>query len=75
MAALTEALRATESFQRSDRDQRYLDMLAADLQSLAASANASAYNGAAEEFNQQLQTPVLGALASLLGIEPCELYE
>lgn len=74
-AALSAKLKETTSFQQSQRDQRYLDMLTADLNSLHASSAVKAYNSAAVEFNQKLDAPVSGDLARLLGIEKCPLYE
>ena len=73
--AVTEALLQSESFQQSQRDRRYLDMLKADLSSLRASQVVSAYNQAAEAFNLQLDRPLTGDLAMLLGIEECPLYQ
>lgn len=67
-------LRDTPSFQASSRDRAYLDMLAADLEGLAASPVIAAYNQAAADFNKQLDTKTGGALARLLGMQPCELY-
>lgn len=72
---VSAALRQTPSFQQSERDQKYLDMLLADLASLSASAAVTTYNRAADAFNQQLSTPLVGALAQLLGIESCPLFE
>lgn len=68
-------LKENASFQQSQRDQRYLDMLTADFNSLLASDVVSAYNQAASDFNHQLAQPVSGYLASLLGIEKCPLYD
>jgi len=73
--AVNAKLKETVSFQQSQRDQRYLDMLTADFNSLRASDVVSAYNQAASDFNSQLAQPVSGYLASLLGIEKCPLYE
>ena len=73
--AVSAALQETASFQNSQRDQRYLDMLTADLNSLRASEAVSAYNQAAARFNQQLEAPLLGRLAMLLGVEKCPLYQ
>ena len=74
-AAVSAKLKETASFQQSQRDQRYLEMLTADWNSLQASSAVTAYNTAAARFNQQLDAPVAGALARLLGIEKCPLYE
>jgi len=73
--AVSAKLKETASFQQSQRDQRYLDMLTADFNSLRASEVVNTYNQAAADFNKQLAQPVSGWLASLLGIEKCPLYE
>jgi len=73
--AVSSRLKETASFQQSQRDQRYLDMLTADFNSLRASEIVNTYNQAAADFNKQLSQPVSGWLASLLGIEKCPLYE
>ena len=73
--AVSIKLKETPSFQQSQRDQRYLDMLTADFNSLHASDVVNAYNQAAADFNAQLAQPVSGWLASLMGIEKCPLYE
>ena len=75
VSAVSAKLTETASFQQSERDRRYLDMLVSDLQSLRASAVVTTYNQAARDFNSQLSSPVSGVLASLLGVEPCALYE
>lgn len=74
-AAVTRKLNESASFQASERDQRYLAMLSADLSKLAGSAAVSTYNEAAADFNKQLEAPVFGVLARLLGIEKCPLYQ
>lgn len=74
-SAVSGKLKETASFQQSGRDQRYLDMLAADLSSLQSSQIVSAYNRAAEDYNRQLDQPLVGTLAGWLGIEKCPLYE
>lgn len=74
-SVVSAKLKETASFQQSGRDQRYLDMLAADLSSLQSSQIVSAYNRAAEDYNRQLDQPLVGTLASWLGIEKCPLYE
>ena len=68
-------LESSASFQASERDQRYLSMLEADLSSLGASQAVSTYNRAASAFNDLLAAPLTGSLARLLGVTPCELYE
>ncbi len=73
--AVSAKLKETASFQQSQRDQRYLDMLTADFSSLHASEIVSTYNQAASGFNGRLAQPVSGTLAALLGIEKCPLYE
>ena len=74
-AAVSAKLKENAGFRQSQRDQRYLDMLTADFNSLLASDVVTAYNQAAADFNSQLAQPVSGWLASLLGIEKCPLYE
>lgn len=74
-SALARTLETVSSFQQSERDRRYLEMLEADFQSLGNSAAAETYNRAAGEFNALLDAPLTGALARLLGVTPCELYE
>ena len=73
--AVARKLESSGSFQTSERDQRYLSMLAADLNSLGASQAVGTYNRAASAFNDLLAAPLTGALARLLGVSPCELYE
>lgn len=73
--AVSAKLKESASFQQSQRDQRYLDMLTADLSSLRASEVVTAYNQAAADFNRQLSQPVSGTLAALMGVERCPLYE
>ena len=74
-AAVSDKLKETPSFQQSERDQRYLDMLTADLNSLRASEIVNTYNQAAADYNSQLDQPLIGTLAAWLGIEKCPLYE
>lgn len=73
--AVAARLAQTASFQQSERDQRYLDMLSADFSSLKASEIVTAYNKAADDFNQRLAQPLVGALAGWLGIEQCPRFE
>ena len=73
--AVARKLESSGSFQTSERDQRYLSMLEADLNSLGASQAVGTYNRAASAFNDLLAAPLTGALARLLGVSPCELYE
>ena len=73
--AVSVRLKESQSFQQSQRDQRYLDMLTADWNSLRSSEIVNAYNQAAAAYNAQLDQPLVGALAMWLGIEKCPLYE
>lgn len=75
VSAVSQKLKQTQSFLDSQRDQNYLDMLTTDMQNLQKSALADTYNAAATEFNQRLNAPVLGDIAKLLGVTPCELYQ
>lgn len=74
-AKVSAKLKESASFLQSKRDQRYLDMLTADFNSLHASDVVNAYNQAAEDFNQKLAQPLSGDLAMLLGVEKCPLYQ
>ena len=74
-AAVSAKLQQTASFQQSQRDRRYLDMLKADFNSLRTSDVVTAYNQAAADFNTRLDAPLSGDLAMLLGIEKCPLYQ
>ncbi len=65
----------TPTFQDSPRDRAYLDMLVTDLDQLARNPVITTYNEAAQDFNAQLDQPVSGTLARLLGVKPCELYQ
>ena len=73
--AVARKLESSATFQASERDRRYLSMLEADLNSLGASQAAATYNRAASAFNDLLAAPLTGALARLLDVSPCELYE
>lgn len=73
--AVSAKLQQAPSFRHSERDQKYLDMLTADLNSLSASTTVSAYNQAAADFNAQLASPLVGDLAKLLGVTECPLFE
>lgn len=75
VSAVAGKLRQTESFIKSERDGKYLDMLVTDMQDLAKSALATSYNEAAGEFNKSLETSLFGKIAAWLGVKPCELYE
>ncbi len=74
-AALSAKLSQTPSFQQSQRDQQYLDMLTDDMRNLRTSAAVNTYNQSAAAFNALLDAPVSGALAKLLGVKPLSLYE
>ena len=74
-AKVMEQLRAADSFQQSERDQRYAAMLESDRKNLTENALFDTYNSAAEDFNRKLTTTPVGKLAGLLGVSPCELYE
>ena len=74
-AKVMEQLRAADSFQQSERDQRYAAMLESDWKNLTENALFDTYNSAAEDFNRKLTTTPVGQLAGLLGVSPCELYE
>lgn len=73
--AVRAKLTALPSFQTSQRDAQYLSMLTADLVNLSGSAAIATYNEAAAAFNAQLDAPVSGSLARLLGVEACMLYQ
>ena len=73
--AVSAKLGAVASFQQSTRDQNYLTMLTSDLNNLSSSAAVAAYNREAQAFNQELSESPVGALAKLLGMEICPLYE
>ncbi|MEG0268890.1 MAG: hypothetical protein RSD76_00460 [Clostridia bacterium] len=75
MEAVVTKLQANQSFQNSERDQKYVNMLSTDFGNLSKSMPAEAYNAEAMNFNAQLQTPLIGDFAKLLGVKPCELYE
>lgn len=75
VSAVSARLQDMPSFQASERDQRYLSMLTADLNNLSSSAAVSTYNESAKVFNERLNAPVSGALAKLLGVQPCTLYQ
>lgn len=75
VAHMSEVLSATPSFQQSIRDTQYLTMLTADLNNLSGSAAVTTYNDAARAFNAKLNSPLFGALARLLGVQACLLYQ
>lgn len=74
-AAVSRKLKSSDSFQQSQRDQKYLDMLTGDMSNLSGSAAAETYNQAAQSFNDQLNTPVIGVFARWMGVKPCPLYQ
>jgi len=73
--AVKAELGGSESYLQSQRDQKYMAMLEGDLKNLSAADKGSLYNQAAQDFNQQLDAPVSGWIARLLGVKPCELYQ
>jgi len=73
-AKVAEKLRNAPSLQQNARDRAYLEMLTAD-DMFSQSALVQAYNQAAEDFNKQLETSVIGAIAKTLGVTTCELYQ
>lgn len=75
VAAVSAKLRASDSFLRSQRDQKYLEMLTADLNNLKSSAAVSTYNAAAQAYNAKLEQTLPGRLAVLLGADACALYQ
>ena len=75
VADVAEKLRASQSFTLSQRDQKYLDMLTADLSNLKGSTAVTVYNTAAQAFNQKLEGSLFGRLASVLGVGACPVYQ
>lgn len=73
--AVAAKLRASESFQQSERDRQYLEMLTTDFLNYGQNAIYATYNKAAEDFNEKLTTPVMGDVARFFGIKPCEMYQ
>ena len=69
------AKKAADSALEADFAAVARSMLEADLSSLGASQAVSTYNRAVSGFNDLLAAPLTGALARLLGVSPCELYE
>ena len=74
-STLATRLAATPSLTASQRDRQYLSMLTADFAQCGENAIFATYNKAAADFNQKLQTPVLGDVARFFGVKPSELYE
>lgn len=75
VVGVSSQLQETPSFEQSQRDKNYLAMLTADLDNLSASAAIRTYNDAASAFNAKLSAPLLGALAQLMGVKACPLYQ
>lgn len=75
VGAIRQKLVDSDSFRASERDQRYLAMLESDLTSLSQSDLKNTYNQAADKFNARLSDTLMGKLARLLGVKPCERYE
>lgn len=71
---VAQKLLSLPEFQQNERDAYYVDMLLTDMKSLARSTVIETYNQAAIDFNSQLQKPISGNLARLVGIKPCEVY-
>lgn len=75
VAEVADKLRASQSFLASQRDQKYLEMLTADLSNLKGSTAVTVYNEAAHAFNRKLGGSLFGALASMLGVQACPVYQ
>lgn len=75
VADVAAKLRASQSFAASQRDQKYLEMLTADLNNLKGSTAVTMYNEAAHAFNQRLGGSLFGTLAALLGVDACPVYQ
>jgi hypothetical protein len=73
-ATLAQTLQQSDSLAASARDTRYLAMLTDDFAQYGQSALYTAYNKAAQAFNQKLAMPVLGDVARFFGVKPCDLY-
>lgn len=67
-------LEGTESYSASQRDVGYVGMLKSDMESLAGQSFYPEFSSAAAEFNQKLESSLMGRFASLLGVKPCTLY-
>ena len=74
VALVAQKLEATPGFAANERDKNYLSMLTADMQDLSRSTVIETYNIAAGDFNEKLNQPFIGTIATLLGIKPCELF-
>ncbi len=72
--AVKAALEKLPEFTANERDPKYLDMLLADMNSLASSATVTTFNRHASEFNAKLDT-LLGRLAQWMGVMPIRLYQ
>jgi len=71
VSAVLLLLEGTESYQASQRDQQYVTMLKNDMSELSGHSYYTEYSAAAEAFNQKLESSLMGKLASLLGVKPC----
>lgn len=67
-------LKATDSFNNSQRDQAYLSTLEKDLAYLTATIKSSGYNQAAEIFNNRFSVSLSGRIARMLGINPAPVF-
>ena len=72
--AVTAELEQTDSWQTSERDQRYTALIRSDMQQLVSGSMIDTYNQAADRFNASLQTVPAGWLARLAGITACPVY-
>lgn len=75
VADVSAKLNSSASFLASQRDQKYLEMLTADLSNLKGSTAVTVYNEAAHAFNRKLGGSLFGALASMLGVQACPVYQ
>lgn len=73
--ALLKKLAALPSVQQDSRDkmyvEAYLPQMLTESEQITASAN---YNVAAREFNESLETNIIGRLAAFLGVKPAEEF-
>ncbi|MBQ8536559.1 MAG: TPM domain-containing protein, partial [Clostridia bacterium] len=68
--SLAEYLLTLSSVQASLRDQGYIDSLIRQMDQLAASPAAQAYQAAAEDYAQRIQSTFSGRIAQGLGVPP-----
>ncbi|NLB91426.1 MAG: hypothetical protein GX786_09460 [Clostridiales bacterium] len=73
--ALQEQLKQQDSFQQSQRDQVYLSTLLRDIATLKELAYASAYNHAAKDYNQRMESSFTGKLSKALGGKKALLFQ